>query len=90
MLERGPASDLLVYTSKEKEWPESATLGTSSLRRSAQWKSRYPQHQTTTLRGNVQRRLQTLKESDWIGALLPKLGLNELTKYKHRVKFWNG
>ena len=80
VLERGPASDLLVYTSKEKEWPKSATIGTSSLRRSAQWKSRYPQHQTTTLRGNVQRRLQTLKESDWIGALFAKAGLERINQ----------
>jgi len=78
VLERGNPTDLLVYKTDESQWPQKATIGTSSLRRSAQWKHRYPGHQTAILRGNVQKRLQTLEAHEWVGALFAQAGLERV------------
>jgi hydroxymethylbilane synthase len=78
VLKRGNPTDLLVYKTNESQWSENATIGTSSLRRSAQWKHRYPMHQTAILRGNVQKRLETLEANDWVGALFAQAGLERV------------
>lgn len=55
-----------------------ATIATSSIRRIAQWKSRYPHHTIENLRGNVNTRLQKLKESNWHGAIFAEAGLERI------------
>ena len=90
VLARGNTKDILVYKTPLATWPEKAIVGTSSLRRSAQWKHRYPSHQTATLRGNVQRRLQRLEESHWMGAMFAAAGLERVNQLpeQHLVLDW--
>ena len=66
VLERGPYHDILVHKGDTSFLEsEQATIATGSIRRVAQWKSRYPKHATTNLRGNVQTRLKKLTDNDW-------------------------
>jgi hydroxymethylbilane synthase len=55
-----------------------ATIATSSIRRMAQWKNRYPFHRFENLRGNVNTRLKKLTENDWNGAIFAAAGLERI------------
>ncbi|HEY0750229.1 MAG TPA: hydroxymethylbilane synthase [Chitinophagaceae bacterium] len=55
-----------------------AIIATSSIRRIAQWKKRYPHHQVVDIRGNVNTRLRKLKESNWSGAIFAAAGLERI------------
>jgi hydroxymethylbilane synthase len=57
---------------------EDVIIATSSIRRRAQWLNRYPHHKIENLRGNVNTRLQKLKESNWHGAIFAAAGLERL------------
>lgn len=57
---------------------EEGIVATGSLRRKAQWLHRYPLHQITDLRGNVNTRLQKLKDNTWNGAIFAAAGLERL------------
>ncbi len=74
VLERATAQDILV-TKEQVDFAQPCTVATGSLRRKAQWLHRYPHHQVVDLRGNVNTRLQKLRESDWEGAIFAKAGL---------------
>ena len=77
VLKRGSARDVLVY--KEKPIMNSpATIATGSLRRKAQWLNHYPNHKIVNLRGNVNTRMDKLKNSDWQGAIFAKAGLERV------------
>jgi hydroxymethylbilane synthase len=54
------------------------TIGTSSIRRIAQWLNRYPEHKIENLRGNVNTRLRKLEESNWQGAIFAAAGLERI------------
>ncbi|RYY38674.1 MAG: hydroxymethylbilane synthase [Chitinophagaceae bacterium] len=54
------------------------TIGTSSIRRNAQWKRRYPNSVVENLRGNVNTRLRKLAESSWTGAIFAAAGLERI------------
>jgi hydroxymethylbilane synthase len=54
------------------------TIGTSSIRRIAQWKHRYPSHEIENLRGNVNTRLRKVAESNWAGAIFAAAGLERI------------
>jgi hydroxymethylbilane synthase len=54
------------------------TIATSSIRRIAQWKNRYPNTSIENLRGNVNTRLRKLKESEWNGAIFAAAGLERI------------
>jgi hydroxymethylbilane synthase len=56
----------------------SAVVATSSIRRIAQWKHRFPHHTIENLRGNVNTRLQKLRESNWHGAIFAAAGLERI------------
>lgn len=79
VLQRANPSDILVsnentdFLNREK-----ALIATGSLRRKAQWLNRYPTHKTTDLRGNVNTRLQKLKDNNWNGAIFAQAGLERL------------
>ncbi|MCR9154557.1 MAG: hydroxymethylbilane synthase [Bacteroidetes bacterium] len=79
VLERGAVNDILVHKGDtsflEKE---EAQIATGSIRRIAQWKSRYPNHSNPNLRGNVQTRLAKLRDGNWDGAIFAKAGLERL------------
>lgn len=55
-----------------------AIVATSSIRRIAQWKRRYPNHTIENLRGNVNTRLRKLSESNWAGAIFAEAGLDRI------------
>jgi len=54
------------------------TIGTSSIRRKAQWLHRYPNHIIENLRGNVNTRLRKVEESNWHGAIFAAAGLERI------------
>ncbi len=90
VLERGNYQDIFVlnqdwdqapthdYPVELPEWKETVTIGTSSIRRKAQWLHRYPNHQIENLRGNVNTRLKKVKESAWQGAIFAGAGLERI------------
>jgi hydroxymethylbilane synthase len=60
------------------EMPAAATVGTSSLRRSAQISERHPQLQVRLLRGNVDTRLAKLDRGEYDAIVLAAAGLRRL------------
>lgn len=77
VLERASSQDILV-TRGEIDFEKPCTVATGSLRRIAQWLHRYPNHTSTDLRGNINTRLQKLKDSDWQGAIFAKAGMERI------------
>jgi hydroxymethylbilane synthase len=87
VLPRASHKDLLVPKSGETTrtfdaWHgqrgDAAIIGTSSIRRKAQWLNRYPQDSLENLRGNVNTRLRKLEESEWSGAIFAAAGLERI------------
>ena len=58
--------------------PAGAVVGTSSLRREAQIRARYPHLNIKPLRGNVQTRLAKLDNGDYDAIILAAAGLQRL------------
>lgn len=54
------------------------TIATSSIRRKAQWLSRYPNTVIENLRGNVNTRLRKVEESLWDGAVFAAAGVERI------------
>lgn len=77
VLERAVTSDILVHKGI-LDYTQNCTIATGSLRRQAQWLHKYPHHQITDLRGNVNTRLQKLQDSNWTGAIFAKAGLERI------------
>jgi hydroxymethylbilane synthase len=91
VLERADVNDVVVYKGTEEELvAEGATIATGSLRRTAQWLNKYPTHNLTDLRGNVNTRLQKLEDNKWNGAIFAKAGLERinLLPKEHVVLDW--
>lgn len=55
-----------------------AVIATSSNRRRAQWLHRYPNHEITNIRGNVNTRLRKVNENGWHGAIFAAAGLKRI------------
>lgn len=92
VLERASYHDIIVHKGDAnflKNGTE-ANVATGSIRRIAQWKSKYPNHQMQALRGNVQTRLKKLEESNWQGAIFAKAGLEriDILPNNHVVLDW--
>lgn len=77
VLERATSQDILVVES-EVDFEKPCTIATGSLRRQAQWLHRHPNHNLVDLRGNVNTRLQKLKDNKWEGAIFAKAGLERI------------
>lgn len=77
VLERATSEDILVIED-EINFENPCTIATGSLRRQAQWLNRYPNHTVVDLRGNVNTRLQKLKDNNWQGAIFAKAGLERI------------
>ena len=73
-------ADLAVHSIKDvpMDLPEGAVVGTSSLRREAQLRVRFPHLQVKPLRGNVQTRLAKLDNGDYDAIILAAAGLERL------------
>lgn len=78
VLPRANEQDILVHKGSLDFLHSAGTIATGSLRRQAQWLNRYPQHQVNDLRGNVNTRLQKLKDSNWDGAIFALAGLQRI------------
>jgi hydroxymethylbilane synthase len=78
--EREDPSDAFVSNHYQSlaEMPAGAVVGTSSLRREAQVRARYPQLEVKPLRGNVQTRLRKLDEGQYDAIILATSGLKRL------------
>ena len=74
---RGAWQDVLV-ANNSNSIDENSVIATSSLRRAAQWKYKYPSHTITDIRGNVPTRLKKLSESDFDGTIMAMAGLSRL------------
>ena len=61
-----------------EEMPEGAIVGTSSLRREAQLRAKFPHLTIQPLRGNVQTRLSKLDNGDYDAIILAAAGLQRL------------
>ncbi|MDY7395207.1 hydroxymethylbilane synthase [Aureibaculum sp. 2210JD6-5] len=80
VLKRGASEDVLVFKDNEEFLAQKdAIIATGSLRRKAQWLHRYPSHKVVGLRGNVNTRLQKIKDNeDWNGAIFAAAGLQRI------------
>ena len=94
VLKRGNPKDLLVYKgdletlNQSLSYPEKNEsikgnkhfiIATSSIRRKAQWLHRYPDHAIENLRGNVNTRMQKLKDQNWNAAIFAAAGLERIS-----------
>ncbi|PRZ26196.1 hydroxymethylbilane synthase [Flavobacterium granuli] len=78
VLERANTVDVLVHKGNLDFLEGNGTIATGSLRRQAQWLHKYPTHKTVDLRGNINTRMQKLRESDWNGAVFAAAGLERI------------
>lgn len=88
VLQRGNNKDLLVLhpdktniTPALLQQPDADVkikIATSSIRRQAQWRNRYPSTIFENLRGNVITRLEKLKNSNWDAAIFAAAGLERV------------
>lgn len=77
VLERATELDILVYKGTP-DFSDQNTIATGSLRRQAMWRNTYPHHKVVDLRGNVNTRLQKLRDNDWNGAIFAAAGLERI------------
>src|SRR6476620_7221097 len=78
VLKRGSFKDIIVYKNSRdflEDKNGKAVIATSSIRRSAQWLHRYPNHTIENLRGNVNTRLRKVSTNEWDGAIFAAAGL---------------
>ncbi len=81
VLKRADYSDILVHKGNLDflEYDNNMThIATGSLRRAAFWKNKFKNHKISDLRGNVNTRLQKLKENLWNGAIFAKAALERV------------
>jgi len=78
VLERANVLDILVHKGNLDFLNNTGTIATGSLRRQAQWLNKYPNHTLVDLRGNVNTRMQKLKDNDWNGAVFAAAGLERI------------
>ncbi len=81
VLERGAFDDVVVIKSNVilNNTSGKATIATGSLRRKAQWLTKYPNHIIVPIRGNVQTRLKKYSDNNTVnGVIFAKAGLERL------------
>jgi len=91
VLKRGSPFDICVFNVPPELFSqEKITVGSSSLRRKAQWLNRYPHHIIEPIRGNVETRLQKLNNRDFDAVIFAEAGLDRLNlkPEKHILLDW--
>lgn len=78
VLERANSLDLLIHKGNLDFLNGDGIIATGSLRRQAQWFSKYPSHKVVDLRGNVNTRMQKLHDNPWNGAIFAAAGLERI------------
>lgn len=76
--------DVLVLPKGVSELDKNKPLGCSSLRRTLQLASLYPDMEVKSIRGNLQTRLRKLEEGEYSGLILAAAGLKRLG-LEHRI-----
>lgn len=77
VLKRADPGDILLHKGMNFLEGE-GIIATGSLRRKAQWLNRYPTHKVVDLRGNVNTRMNKLKNNTWNGAIFAAAGLERI------------
>ena len=77
VLKRANSKDILIHKGLDFLNAE-GVIATGSLRRKAQWLNKYPSQTCVDLRGNVNTRMQKLKDSNWNGAIFAAAGLERI------------
>lgn len=83
VLKRASELDVLVLNNENHD---ENIIATGSLRRSSQWLNRYPNDSIVGIRGNVNTRIQKLKENKWKATILAKAGLDRLKIFSKNYK----
>jgi hydroxymethylbilane synthase len=78
VLERANYLDLLIHKGNLDFLNGDGMIATGSLRRQAQWFSKYPSHKVVDLRGNVNTRMKKLHDNSWNGAIFAAAGLERI------------
>ncbi len=78
VLERASTLDILVHKGNLDFLNSKGMIASGSLRRKAQWLHKYPTHNVEDLRGNVNTRMQKLKDNNWNGAIFAAAGLERI------------
>jgi len=78
VLKRGNVHDILVHKGSTDFLETNGTIASGSLRRKSQWLNKYPNHKVEDLRGNVNTRLQKLKDNSWNAAIFAAAGLERI------------
>ncbi|WP_430399527.1 hydroxymethylbilane synthase [Flavobacterium sp.] len=78
VLERANSLDILVHKGNLDFLNSQGIIASGSLRRKAQWLNKYPSHKVEDLRGNVNTRMQKLKDNKWNGAIFAAAGLERI------------
>lgn len=78
VFERASTLDILVHKGDLSFLENTGTIASGSLRRKAQWLNKFPSHEVEDLRGNVNTRLQKLKDNSWDGAIFAAAGLERI------------
>ena len=78
VLERANTLDILIHKGNLDFLNSFGTIASGSLRRKAQWLNKYPTHKVDDLRGNVNTRMQKLKDKNWNGAIFAAAGLERI------------
>lgn len=77
VLERDDYHDYFI-SKDEVNFSTNCIIGTSSVRRTAQWLHRFPHHITESIRGNIHTRLDKFMESNLSGFILSKAGVDRV------------
>lgn len=78
VLERANVLDILIHKGNLDFLASEGTIASGSLRRKAQWLHKFPTHTVEDLRGNVNTRMQKLKDNNWNGAIFAAAGLERI------------
>lgn len=78
VLKRANPHDIIVHKGLDFLNDKKGHIATGSLRRKAQWLNRYPDHDVSNLRGNVNTRLKKLESSSWNAAVFAAAGLERI------------
>jgi hydroxymethylbilane synthase len=82
VLPRASWQDVILIKDRKPVAGEPYVVATGSLRRKAQWLSRFPDHTVEPIRGNVQTRLQKFKDNPWDAVVFAAAGLERLDLLK--------
>lgn len=91
VLKRGSPFDICVFNESSEHFSqETIIIGSSSLRRKAQWLNYYSHHRIEPIRGNVETRLQKLNNGEFDAVIFAEAGLDRLNlkPEKHILLDW--